>query len=200
MTLNINRYNADMHRYVTICKICEICEICASMQDMYRYTQIWVTFCRACRPTLIWKSWLKIVRIITRYARYAPICHNMLSNGEPQSSVICSNSPVWYVATVHWYDSIYYDMIQYTMIWFNILCNILCAFPPSCEREKEVFERYKRYVNVRYAKLRDIVVYDSNRKAIWWYITQLDNRNNGTDTASVSPCLACQNCSCQVLW
>jgi hypothetical protein len=54
MTLNINQYDADMHRYVTICKICEtLCETCASMQDMYRYTQIWVAFCRACRPTLI---------------------------------------------------------------------------------------------------------------------------------------------------
>ena len=62
--------------------------------------------------------------------------------------------------------------------------------PPSCAREKEVFERYERYANVKYAIWRNIMVYESNRKAIWWHMTQSYNRNDGTDTASVSPPLA----------
>ena len=95
-----------VHKMVRYVPICKTCETSADMQDMCRYTRIWTTFCRACWRTLIWKSWLKMGRNIARYAKYVTICHNMLSNGEPQSSVICSNSPVRYVATVHWYESI----------------------------------------------------------------------------------------------
>ena len=106
-TFNITSiWNNMVHNMVRYVPICKTCETSADMQDMCRYTRIWTTFCRSCWRTLIWKSWLKMVSNIARYARYVTICHNMLSNGEPQSSGICSNSPVWYVATVHWYESI----------------------------------------------------------------------------------------------
>ena len=106
-TFNITSIWDDMvHNMVRHVPICKTCETSADMQDMRRYTRIWTTFCRSCWRTLIWKSWQKMVSNIARYARYVAICHNMLPNGEPQSSVICSNSPVWYVETVHWYESI----------------------------------------------------------------------------------------------
>ena len=80
--------------YVPICKTYETS---ANMQDMCRYVPIYADMHDILQGMLTYidmKKLAKKVVNIARYAGYVTICHNMLSNGEPQSSVICSNSPV----------------------------------------------------------------------------------------------------------
>ena len=87
-----------MVRYVPICKTCETN---ANMQDMCRYVPIYADMHDILQGMLTYIDMKKLAKNGAQYAKYVTICHNMLSNGEPQSSVICSNSPVRYVATVH---------------------------------------------------------------------------------------------------